>query len=249
MIQKRYPVGFSEVLVELLANGSKQHFRVTYFNMALSLWKDDLEAEAGVQVSSTSQGSIEAGRNPQKSERRSSAATSGRDGNLASHHSPPDFRVSFDAEENEDANLYLIAEELYGERPTPAEPWSLEMTRLRRACILHLNKRLAQHWKRFFEERRATDQDMEDLGRTLREQANAMRDLQSMRSLDFLRRKQRDQRHQRIVGYFPETARSNFPDIRPFALESYRCLASQQGVLSDKVRKFYLSSSKVVLDR
>lgn len=138
--------------------------------MALDFQKDDLQAKAGAQVSSRSQGSGEAGKNLQHPEERSSAATSGRDGNLASQDSPPDFRKSFGPEENEDVNLYLFAEELYDERPIPAEPWFLEMTRLRRAYILHLNKRLAKHRKRFFEERQATDKDMEDLGKTLHEQ-------------------------------------------------------------------------------
>ncbi|KXS94483.1 hypothetical protein AC578_1717 [Pseudocercospora eumusae] len=200
--------------------------------MALGLRKDDLEARAGAQVFSTSQGSSESSKNLRQPEERSSAATSGRDGR------PPDLKKSVDEQQNEDVNLYLFAEELYDEGPTPAEPWFLEMTRLRRAYILHLSKRLAKHRKRFFEERQATDRDMEDLGKTLHEQANAIRDLQLLRSLDFLPPKQRDQRHERTIGYFPETARSKFPDIHPFASENYRCLAPQQGVVLDEVREF-----------
>ena len=89
MIQKWYSVG-CWVLVELFADGSTRPccFAV-HCNMALDFRKDDLEAKAGAQVSSTSQGSSDSSKNFQQPEERSSAATSGRDVNIASKHNPP----------------------------------------------------------------------------------------------------------------------------------------------------------------
>ncbi|EME79925.1 uncharacterized protein MYCFIDRAFT_141986 [Pseudocercospora fijiensis CIRAD86] len=68
--------------------------------------------------------------------------------------------------------------------------------------------------------------------------AEAVRDLQLIRSLDFLPPKQKDQRHERSVSYFSETAKSRFADVYAFASENYRCLPPEQGVELDQVREF-----------
>lgn len=75
-------------------------------------------------------------------------------------------------ESKEDANLFLFSEELKRERP-PAEPWYMEMTRLRRMYFLYLNKRLAQCRKKILARQEVSDEDMLELKELLRDQGRS----------------------------------------------------------------------------
>lgn len=68
--------------------------------------------------------------------------------------------------------------------------------------------------------------------------AEAIRDLQSIRSLDYLTAGEQEQLHKRTVHFFPKTANSIYSDVRPFETENYRRLHPvKQAVLFDEVRE------------
>jgi hypothetical protein len=73
---------------------------------------------------------------------------------------------SSDTDDEEQAGLYDLAEELRSREP-PVEPWFLEMSRLRRIYILWLNKQLSLCRKSILGRQRARDEDMEVLGKVL----------------------------------------------------------------------------------
>lgn len=68
---------------------------------------------------------------------------------------------------DEDFALFEFAESLQEDL---AEPWFMEMTRLRRIHFLYLNKRLAAWKKKVQEDRKASDADVDTIGRLLSEQ-------------------------------------------------------------------------------
>ena len=74
-----------------------------------------------------------------------------------------------DEGQSESVALFRLAEELGSETP-PAEPWFMEMTRLRRLYFVYLNKRLAQCRKRILEKQEASDNDMLEVKELLRDQ-------------------------------------------------------------------------------
>lgn len=77
-------------------------------------------------------------------------------------------------DEDEQTALYDLSEELRSERPV-AEPWTLEMSRLRRIYILWLNKRLSLCRRTILERQRVSEEDMRNLGEVLRLQGKAAR--------------------------------------------------------------------------
>jgi len=69
--------------------------------------------------------------------------------------------------------------------------------------------------------------------------AEAARDLQTIRSLDFLTSSEQERLLMRTVRYFPNTATSILPDVDPFETENYRRLKpADQKVVFDGVREF-----------
>jgi len=111
-------------------------------------------------------------------------------------------RRSSEDYDDEQVGLYDLAEKLRNADPA-VEPWFLEMSRLRRIYILWLNKRLSLCRKSILGNQQASDEDMEALGEVLHLQgkiiegassqrmtdlvlAEAIRDLQTVRALDFL---------------------------------------------------------------
>jgi len=69
--------------------------------------------------------------------------------------------------------------------------------------------------------------------------AEAARDLQVIRSLDFLTSSEQERLRMRTVQYFPNTAASILPDVDPFETENYRRLKpADQTVVFDGVREF-----------
>lgn len=143
----------------------------------------------------------------------------------------------------EDEEFYLVdyANALREEKP-PAEPWFLEMTRLRKIYLLHLNNELARMRKKILIGRRASKTDMNQLRDLLHDQAEAIRDYQYIKSLDCLSEGQREKRQNESNGYFPFTARSADAKVVAFETENYRVLPrDSQTVLtpfSDEVRAF-----------
>lgn len=96
-----------------------------------------------------------------------SSSLSSRQPSLGEHRGPDqDSLSSFSEDDGEQGGLYDFAEELRTNNP-PTEPWFLEMSRLRRLYILWLNKRQALMRKKILEGKRASDQDMEEVGRIL----------------------------------------------------------------------------------
>jgi hypothetical protein len=88
-----------------------------------------------------------------------------------SHHLPRQMTDqsscrSFEDDYDEHAALYDFAEELRMEEPA-AEPWFLEMSRLRRIYILWLNKRLSLCRKSILGRKKASDDDVKVLGEVL----------------------------------------------------------------------------------
>lgn len=73
---------------------------------------------------------------------------------------------SFSEEEKEQMGIYIFSEELRNANP-PVEPWFMEMSRLRRMYILWINRQLALCRKSILEQRRPSDEDMENLGKVL----------------------------------------------------------------------------------
>jgi hypothetical protein len=68
--------------------------------------------------------------------------------------------------------------------------------------------------------------------------AEAARDLQVIRSLEFLTPGEQEILHQRTIRYFPKTAASMLPDVEPFETENYRRLSpTDQTVVFDGVRE------------
>lgn len=104
-----------------------------------------------------------------------SLASSGRDPVGSTSSSGASFtsqNPNLDAEvdnRDEGNGLFLIAQDLSSEQP-PGEPFFMEMTRLRRFWFLYNNKRLAQCRKRILEREQATDEDMLELQKLLRDQ-------------------------------------------------------------------------------
>lgn len=80
--------------------------------------------------------------------------------------------ASLGASTDEERNIFDFVDALEDEQPA-AEPWLVEMTRLRRLHFLHINKRLAACKKKILETRRATDRDMEELGALFNEQGTS----------------------------------------------------------------------------
>jgi hypothetical protein len=78
----------------------------------------------------------------------------------------PNSYQSSDNDEDEQVGLYNLAENLRNQTP-PVEPWFLEMSRLRRIYVMWLNKRLALCRKSLLGHRKASDEDMEALGKVL----------------------------------------------------------------------------------
>lgn len=68
--------------------------------------------------------------------------------------------------------------------------------------------------------------------------AEAARDLQVIRSLDFLTPAQQEVLHRRTLHYFPKTATSMLPDVKPFESENYRRLSADHGIVTSNVREF-----------
>lgn len=69
--------------------------------------------------------------------------------------------------------------------------------------------------------------------------AEAARDLQVIRFLDFLISSEQERLLMRTVRYFPNTATSILPDVDPFETENYRRLKpADQKVVFDGVREF-----------
>lgn len=69
--------------------------------------------------------------------------------------------------------------------------------------------------------------------------AEAARDLQVIRSLDFLTSGEQELLLKRTVRYFPNTAASILPDVEPFETENYRRLnPADQTMVFDGVREF-----------
>ncbi|KAM0722576.1 hypothetical protein Q7P37_002017 [Cladosporium fusiforme] len=140
-------------------------------------------------------------------------------------------------DEDEQMALYDFSEELRSERPV-AEPWILEMSRLRRIYILWLNKRLSLCRRTILEHQRVSDEDMRNLGDVLRLQAEAIRDLQSIRALDVLTQGEKEKRGAQMAAYFKSTAATKFTDVDPFDTENYRRIRTEkQAVLLDGVRE------------
>lgn len=68
--------------------------------------------------------------------------------------------------------------------------------------------------------------------------AEAARDLQVIRSLDYLTSGEQEALHKRTIQYFPKTAKSNFADVEPFETENYRRLNdANRAVVFDGVRE------------
>ncbi|SMR64168.1 unnamed protein product [Zymoseptoria tritici ST99CH_3D1] len=120
----------------------------------------------------------------------------------------------------------------------PAEPWFLEMGRLRRMYFLYLNKQLASKRKTLLESGKATDKDMRAVGLLLHKQAEAIRDLEYIRSLDWLSPVKQSERERQSKRFFPYTGNSATEGVSPFRSENYRCLHSQPKKLVDGVREF-----------
>jgi hypothetical protein len=68
--------------------------------------------------------------------------------------------------------------------------------------------------------------------------AEAIRDLQTVRSLDFLTRGEKDELHELTAHYLKRTAASNFADVDAFETENYRRLQpTKHAVIFDGVRE------------
>jgi hypothetical protein len=68
--------------------------------------------------------------------------------------------------------------------------------------------------------------------------AEAIRDLQTVRALDFLTPGEKDALHARTAHYLKKTAASNFADVDAFETENYRRLhPAKQAVIFDGVRE------------
>jgi hypothetical protein len=163
-------------------------------------------------------------------------------------------RRSSEDYDGEQAGLYDLAEDLRNREPA-VEPWFLEMSRLRRIYILWLNKRLSLCRKSILEQQQASDKDMKALGEVLHLQgkiveevlsqratdlflAEAIRDLQTVRDLDFLTADEQEEMHALTASYLKKTATSNFADVEPFKTENYRRLhPAKQAVSFDEVRE------------
>jgi hypothetical protein len=78
------------------------------------------------------------------------------------------------ADDEEETSLYDLAEELRNRDPV-VQPWFLEMSRLRQIYILWLNKQLSLSRKSILERQRASDKDMETLGKILHLQGKLIR--------------------------------------------------------------------------
>ena len=164
-------------------------------------------------------------------------------------------RMSFCSyDDDEQVGLFNLSEELRSRDP-PTEPWFLEMTRLRRIYILWLNKQLALCRKSILQRERASDDDMKTLGKVLHLQgkimstyssqcvidkpiAEAIRDFQSVRALDYLTAGEKEELKELTAQYLRKTAASNFADVDPFETENYRRLQpDKQAVVFDGVRE------------
>ncbi|KAK3656370.1 hypothetical protein LTR56_003072 [Elasticomyces elasticus] len=149
--------------------------------------------------------------------------------------------------DEEEWNIINFVNSLVNEKP-PADPWFLEMAWLRRLHFLHINKRLAACKKEVLEAKRATDEDMKEIKALLHDQADAIRDYQLIHSLDTLSPNKQKLRTAECMTFFPETGKSDFPDIKAFESANYRCVAqhSSNNETVDSVRTFlreYLPSS------
>lgn len=99
----------------------------------------------------------------------------------------------------EDFELFDFAEALQDEQP-PAEPWFMESTRLRRIHFLHLNRELAGWKKRVQEDRKVSVEDIEAIGKVLREQGISSRTRASLTTMHLLIR---------VIPKQPQFATSN----------------------------------------
>lgn len=72
--------------------------------------------------------------------------------------------------------------------------------------------------------------------------ASAIRDFQYIKSLDYLSSGTMEQRYASSIAWFPNTARSHDPDVRPFETENYRVLPRAHKAalepFSDEIREF-----------
>jgi hypothetical protein len=128
----------------------------------------DLEAQHGAAGTS--------GRVAQSRTSVSTSTTSNQSRNSVSSSTTPNHSIvptaypnscqGSDNDEAEQVGLYDLAENLRNHDP-PVEPWFLEMTRLRRIYIMWLNKRLALCRKSLLGHRKASDEDMKELGEVL----------------------------------------------------------------------------------
>jgi hypothetical protein len=68
--------------------------------------------------------------------------------------------------------------------------------------------------------------------------AEAIRDFQTVRALDFMTPGEQEELHVLTASYLKETAASNFADVHPFETENYRRLhPAKQVVIFDEVRE------------
>ena len=164
--------------------------------------------------------------------------------------------------------LFQYAKDLRDEN---AEPWFFEMTTLRRFNFADLNNKLAQCKKKLFESEVASEGDICELRRLLHEQgtthlriepiknlvllgwqarrgkANAIRDFEYIRSLDFLPYKEQRKRFTDLSDkYFPDIGKSDRL-IKPFETENYRRLAGpkEANPYKDEIRYFLCQRLRV----
>jgi hypothetical protein len=69
--------------------------------------------------------------------------------------------------------------------------------------------------------------------------AEAIRDFQTVRALDFMTQGEQEELHVLTASYLKGTAASNFADVDPFETENYRRLRpAKEAIMFDGVREF-----------
>ncbi|KAI9667983.1 MAG: hypothetical protein M1821_000803 [Bathelium mastoideum] len=135
------------------------------------------------------------------------------------------------------ARVLRYVDALRHETNGPIEPGFMESSTLRNMNLVDLNNRLAKYQTIFLQQQTANEEDLGGLRKVLHDQAEAIRDMEYIRSLDYLTAAKKKERQDQSYATFPEYS-DRKTGFDAFESRAYRTLRHSESSLPayDSVR-------------